>query len=263
VIDLPMLLMSGALAGTLAGLLGIGGGIVIVPIITLLFDGQGIPHDLAIKIALGTSLATIVVTAISSIYTHNRKGAVEWRLFRVMTPGVLIGSAIGAWIADVLPGDVLYVTFVFFMFAVSLQMALGRVSGHHELPGVLGLTGVSTGVGMVSAMMGVGGGSMNVPFLSYCGIPIKRAIATAAAIGLPIALSATLGYVVGGIDETGLPPGSLGYINFPVFGSVVTASLLFAPLGAVLAHKLPDLLLRRLFAIFLFILACRMGLGIL
>jgi hypothetical protein len=102
-----------------------------------------------------------------------------------------------------------------------------------------------------------------VPFLSYCGIPIKRAIATAAAIGLPIAVSATLGYVVGGIDETGLPPGSLGYINFPVFGSVVAASLLFAPLGAILAHKLPDLLLRRLFAIFLFILACRMGLGIL
>jgi hypothetical protein len=260
-IDLPMLIMSGALAGILAGLLGIGGGIVIVPIITLLFDGQGIPHDLAIKIALGTSLATIVVTAISSIYTHNRKRAVDWRLFRIMTPGVLIGSLIGAGLADLIPGDVLYVTFIFFMFAVSLQMALSRVSGDHALPGAAGLTGVSTAVGMVSALMGVGGGSMNVPFLSYCGIPIKRAIATAAAIGLPIAASATLGYIVGGLNEAGVPPGSLGYVNFPVFGSIVVASLLFAPLGAILAHKLPDQLLRRLFAIFLFVLACRMGLN--
>ncbi len=254
-----MLLLSGAVAGTMAGLLGIGGGIIIVPIVTLLFETQGLAHGLAIKMALGTSLATIVVTALSSIYTHHRKGAVEWGLFRTMTPGVLVGSLIGASLADVIPGEVLYGAFILFMFVVSAQMALSRVSAHRTLPGTLGLAGVSTGVGVISALMGIGGGSLNVPFLSFCGVPIKRSIATAAAIGLPIAVSATIGYIVGGLNEEGLPSVSLGYVNLPVFGGVVAASLLFAPLGATLAHRLPDQLLRRFFAIFLFILASRMS----
>ncbi len=261
--DLPMLLVSGAVAGTLAGLLGIGGGIIIVPIVTLLFETQGLAHGLAIKMALGTSLATIIVTAVSSIYTHHRKAAVDWTLFKIMAPGVLVGSLIGAGLADIIPGETLYVAFVLFMYLVSAQMALSRVSAHGTLPGNLVLTGVSTGVGMISALMGIGGGSLNVPYLSFCGVPIKRSIATAAAIGLPIAVSATIGYIVGGLNEAGLPPISLGYVNLPVFGGVVAASLLFAPLGATLAHKLPDQLLRRLFAIFLFVLASRMSLNFL
>lgn len=261
--DLLMLLVSGAVAGTLAGLLGIGGGIVIVPIVTLLFESQDIAQGLAIKMALGTSLATIVVTAISSIYAHHRKQAVEWGLFRIMTPGVLIGSLVGAWLADLIPGKLLYAAFIVFLFAVSTQMALSRLSAHRDLPGKFWLTSISGGVGVVSALMGIGGGSMNVPFLSFCGVPIKRAIATAAAIGLPISTSATLGYIVGGLNETGLPAGSLGYVNLPVFGGVVAASLLFAPLGAILAHKLPDQLLRRLFAVFLCVMAVRMTLNLL
>lgn len=254
-----MLLLSGAVAGTLAGLLGIGGGVIIVPIVTLLFEGHGIDHSLAIKLALGTSLATIVVTAMSSIYTHHRKGAVEWGLFRVMGPAVFVGSLFGAWAADVIPGDALYVAFIVFLFAVSLQMAMSRVGAHRGLPGRNGLAAVSTGVGVVSALMGIGGGALHVPFLSYCGVPVKRAIATAAAVGLPLAVSATAGYVIGGLDEAGLPDGSVGYVNLPVFGGVVAASLLFAPLGATLAHRLPDQLLRRLFAVFLFVLASRMA----
>jgi uncharacterized membrane protein YfcA len=257
--DLPMLLLSGAVAGTLAGLLGIGGGVIIVPIVTLLFEGHGVPHGVAIKMALGTSLATIVVTAVSSIYTHHRKGAVDWGLFRVMGPAVFVGSLLGAWLADVIPGDALYLAFIVFLFAVSLQMALGRVSAHRGLPGAAGLASASTAVGVVSALMGIGGGAMHVPFLSYCGVPVKRAIATAAAVGLPLAVSATIGYIVGGLDEAGIPPGSIGYVNLPVFGGVVAASLVFAPLGATLAHKLPDLLLRRLFAALLFVLAGRMA----
>ncbi len=256
--DLPKLLFSGAVAGTLAGLLGIGGGVIIVPIVTLLFEGHGIPHGLAIKLALGTSLATIVVTAMSSIYTHHRKGAVDWGLFRVMGPAVFIGSLIGAWLADLIPGDALYIAFIVFLFAVSAQMAISRVSAHRGLPGQRGLATASTLVGIVSALMGIGGGAMHVPFLSYCGVPVKRAIATAAAVGLPLAVSATIGYIIGGLDETGIPPGSVGYVNLPVFGGVVAASLVFAPLGATLAHKLPDVLLRRMFAVFLFLLASRM-----
>lgn len=261
--DLPMLLVSGAIAGTLAGLLGIGGGIIIVPIVTLLFETQGLAHGLAIKMALGTSLATIIVTALSSIYTHHRKAAVDWYLFKVMAPGVLVGSLIGAGLADVIPGEMLYTAFILFMFLVSAQMAMSRVSAHRTLPGNLALSGVSAGVGVISALMGIGGGSLNVPFLSFCGVPIKRSIATAAAIGLPIAVAATIGYIVGGLNETGRPPVSLGYVNLPVFGGVVAASLLFAPLGATLAHKLPDQLLRRLFAVFLFVLATRMSLNLL
>lgn len=257
--DLPILLMSGAIAGMLAGLLGIGGGVIIVPIVTLLFDRHGLDHALAIKMALGTSLATIVVTATMSVFTHHRKGAVDWGLFRQMAPAVVVGSLLGAWMADWLPGDLLYVAFIVFLFAVSAQMALARVGAHRDLPGAPAIAGVSAGVGMVSALMGVGGGALNVPFLSYCGVPVKRAIATAAAVGLPLALAATLGYVYGGLDEAGVPPYSVGYVSLPVFASVVAASLVFAPLGAILAHRLPDLLLRRLFAVFLFLLASRMA----
>lgn len=257
--DLPVLLLSGAVAGTLAGLLGIGGGVIIVPIVTLLFESHGMDHGLAIKMALGTSLATIVVTATTSVYTHHRKGAVEWQLFRIMGPAVFVGSLIGAWLADIIPGDALYVTFIVFLFAISIQMAMTRVSAHRGLPGPRGIAATSTVVGVISALMGIGGGAMHVPFLSYCGVPVKRAIATAAATGLPLAVSATIGYILGGLDEPGIPPASIGYVNLPVFGGVVAASLLFAPLGAMLAHKLPDLLLRRLFAVFLFVLAARMA----
>jgi uncharacterized membrane protein YfcA len=258
--DLTMLLLTGAFAGTLAGLLGIGGGIVIVPIVLLFFESQGVESDLAIKMALGTSLATIIFTAMSSIYTHHRKQAVQWGIVKIMTPGILAGSLTGAWLADIIPGTTLYITFIVFLFLVSAQMAVSRVSAHRTLPGHFAMNGISFGIGTVSALMGVGGGSLTVPFLSYCGVPIKKAIATAAAIGLPIAASATLGYIIGGLNEENLPPGSVGYVNLPVFGGVVVASLVFAPMGAILAHKLPDQVLRRLFAIFIFIMATKMSL---
>jgi uncharacterized membrane protein YfcA len=176
-----------------------------------------------------------------------------------MGPAVFVGSWVGAWVADIIPGAILYIAFIVFLFAVSMQMAMSRVAAHRRLPGASGLAAVSTGVGTVSALMGIGGGALHVPFLSYCGVPVKRAIGTAAAVGLPLSLSGTLGYILGGLDETGLPPGSIGYVNLPVFGGVVASSLLFAPLGAMLSHKLPDLLLRRLFAVFLFFLASRMA----
>jgi len=262
-VDLLTLLASGAVAGILAGLLGIGGGVIIVPIVTLLFEQQGIAPEMAIKMALGTSLATIVVTAISSIYSHHRKGAVDWGLFRSMGSGVFVGSLLGAGLADLLPGDWLYLAFTVFLFAVSLQMALSRVTARRDLPGRPALVATSTGVGMVSALLGIGGGTLHVPFLSFCGVPLKRAIATAAAVGLPLAISGTAGYLIGGLDERGLPVGSLGYVNLPVFASVVVASLLFAPLGVALAHRLPESLLRRLFAVFLFLLAARMAQGLL
>jgi uncharacterized membrane protein YfcA len=211
--------------------------------------------------ALGTSLATIIFTAMSSIYAHHRKKAVDWGIVKIMTPGILTGSLLGAWFADLIPGNTLYISFIFFLYAVAAQMSLSRVSAYHALPGKWAMRLISAIFGIISALMGVGGGSLNVPFLSYCGVPIKRSIATAAAIGLPIAISATVGYILGGLNEENLPAASVGYVNLPVFGGIVAASLLFAPLGASLAHKLSDQLLRRLFAVFLFILASRMSIN--
>jgi len=257
--QLLTLLAAGAVAGTAAGLLGIGGGVIIVPVLALVFASEQVNPDVLIKVAVGTSLATIMVTAISSIWAHHKRGAVRWPLVRTMTPGVVLGSLFGAWLADLIPGGWLTVAFIVFLFAVSLQMAWGPVGAGRQLPGAWTLRGVSYTVGTISALMGIGGGALHVPYLSWCGVPVKQAIASAAAIGFPLALASTVGFVLTGLDESDLPPHSLGYINLPAFAGVVGASILFAPLGARLAHSLPDKLLKRTFAVFLMILALRMA----
>ncbi|MES9980911.1 MAG: sulfite exporter TauE/SafE family protein [Candidatus Thiodiazotropha sp. 6PLUC5] len=253
------LLVAGALAGTAAGLLGIGGGVIIVPVLSLVFEAEGVAPEIIIKVAVGTSLATIAVTAISSIWAHHRRGAVRWSLVRTMTPGVVIGSLFGAWLADIIPGYWLTLGFIAFLTLVSLQMAIGPVSSGRDLPGPRALQGVSATVGCMSALMGIGGGALHVPYLSWRGVAVKQAIATAAAIGFPLALASTAGFIVTGLDETELPLHSIGYINLPAFSGVVAASFLFAPLGARLAHQLPEQLIKRLFALFLFVLALRMA----
>ncbi len=255
------LLAAGAFSGLLAGLFGVGGGIVVVPVLVLLFAARGVDPGLAIKLAVGTSLATIVITSIASIYSHHRRGAVDWSVWRRLMPGVLLGSLVGAFIVDALPGRVLYGVFVVFLYAMALRMFFGQVGGRRPLPGSAGLRGAGFGIGLISAAMGIGGGTLSVPFLSYCSIPVKRAVATAAAIGLPIALSGSLGFLYTGLDETGLPDGSIGYINLPAFGGIVIASVVFAPLGAWLAHQWPDRWLKRAFAIFLVVMATRMAYG--
>ncbi|MES9941779.1 MAG: sulfite exporter TauE/SafE family protein [Candidatus Thiodiazotropha sp. 6PLUC1] len=257
--DLVALLVAGALAGTAAGLLGIGGGVIIVPVLSLVFEAKGVAPEIIIKVAVGTSLATIAVTAISSIWAHHRRGAVRWSLVRTMTPGVVIGSLFGAWLADIIPGYWLTLGFIAFLTLVSLQMAIGPVSAGRDLPGPRALQGVSATVGCISALMGIGGGALHVPYLSWRGVALKQAIATAAAIGFPLALASTAGFIVTGLDETELPLHSIGYINLPAFSGVVAASFLFAPLGARLAHQLPEQLIKRLFALFLFVLALRMA----
>ncbi|MEJ2609074.1 MAG: sulfite exporter TauE/SafE family protein [Candidatus Thiodiazotropha sp.] len=257
--DLETLLLAGALAGIVAGLLGIGGGVIIVPVLSLVFEGEGVDPNLIIKVAVGTSLATIAITAISSIWAHYRRGAVRWPLVKTMTPGIVAGSFFGAWLADIIPGYWLTLGFILFLFAASLQMALGPISAGRSLPGSFALLTVSSGVGCVSALMGVGGGVLNVPYMSWCGVPVRQAIATAAAIGFPLALASSIGFVITGLDEANLPPHSLGYVNLPAFGGVVGASILFAPLGARLAHQLPERVIKRLFAVFLFVLAIRMA----
>lgn len=254
-----MLIGMGALAGTLAGLLGIGGGIIIVPVLVLVFEGRGVGPEVIMHVAIGTSLATIVVTSMSSIRAHHRRRAVDWAVFRRITPGILLGGFLGALIADALPGDTLRVLFAIFMLLVAAQFAFtGAPAPHRRLPGRVGLAASGTAIGTVASMMGVGGGSMSVPYLSWCNVPLRQAVATSAAIGFPIALSGALTYLVIGWDAPGRPVWSYGYVNLPAFFGIVVASILFAPVGARLAHTLPERILKRTFAAFLAVLGVRL-----
>jgi len=257
-LDILILAGMGAVAGVLAGLMGIGGGIVIVPVLALVFEGQGVSIDVLMHTAIGTSLATIVTTALSSIRAHQKRKAIDWTVFRMITPGVVAGAMLGAIIANALKGDVLKVFFACFMFLVATQMALGRTPPpHRQLPGRAGILAAGTLIGTIASLMGVGGGSMSVPFLTWCNVTIHRAIATSAAIGLPIAVSGAISFMVTGWNTADLPPWSIGYINLPAYLGIVVASTLFAPVGAALAHRLPPHILKRVFALFLLLLGIK------
>ena len=252
----------GALAGTLAGLLGIGGGIVIVPVLALVFAHQGVSSEVLMHVAIGTSLGTIVVTSLASIRAHQRRGAIQWAVFRSITPGIVAGGLLGAAIADMLRGETLRLAFSLFMLLVAAQMAFFSTSRpHRRLPGRLGLALAGGCIGTVATLMGVGGGSMSVPFLTWCNMPVRNAVATSAAIGLPIALAGSAGFIVSGWGAALRPAWSLGYVNLPAFLGIVAASTAFAPLGARLAHSIPERLLKRLFAAFLTILGLKLLLG--
>jgi len=257
--ELLILMGMGALAGTLAGLLGIGGGIIIVPVLALVFEGRAVGPELVMHIAIGTSLATIAVTSLSSIRAHHRRHAIDWAVFRRITPGILLGGFLGALIADALPGDTLRVLFAIFMLLVAAQFAFaGTPKPHRRLPGRIGLALSGTAIGTVASMMGVGGGSMSVPYLTWCNVALRHAVATSASIGLPIALSGAATYIVIGWDAPGRPAWSYGYVNLPAFLGIVVASILFAPVGARLAHTLPERILKRTFAAFLAVLGVRL-----
>jgi uncharacterized membrane protein YfcA len=255
-------LFVGAFAGIVAGLLGVGGGLIIVPVLALLFQGQGVSESVLMHLAIGTSLATIVVTSISSTRAHHKRGAVQWAVFRRLTPGIALGALAGAGIADLMPTKSLRVFFGVFELLVAVQIAFGLMAApHRKLPQTAGMTLVGAAIGAVSAVVGIGGGTMTVPFLVWCNISMRQAVATSSACGLPIAVAGAVGFVVTGWNETALPAGSSGYVYWPAFAGIAAASLLFAPLGAHLAHTLPTVLLRRVFAVFLAVLGVRMLIG--
>jgi len=257
--ELLILLSMGAIAGTLAGLLGIGGGIIIVPVLALVFRNQGVPIDVLMHVSIGTSLATIVVTSLSSIRAHQKRGAIDWSVFRRITPGIILGALLGSVLADAIPGAELRIVFAIFMFLVATQMMIaGTPAPHRKLPQRPGMLGAGVVIGTISALMGVGGGSMSVPFLTWCNVHIRQAVATSAAIGLPIALAGTAGFMITGWGTEARPPWSVGYVNLPAFTGIVAASILFAPLGAKLAHTIPPKLLKRIFAVLLYVLGIRM-----
>jgi uncharacterized protein len=254
-----MYLVVGLIAGVLAGLLGVGGGVVIVPLLVFCFVKQGVQPDQIMHLALGTSLASIIFTSISSFMSHHRRGAVDWSIVRRIVPGILIGTFLGTFVAARLSSGFLKVFFCVFLYVVATQMLLNKKpKPTRELPETGGMFGVGSVIGVVSALVGIGGGSLSVPFMIWCNVAAHKAIGTSAAIGFPIAVAGAFGYIVNNINGIGLPEFSLGYVYLPALAAIVCASVFTAPLGARLAHALPVDKLKRVFALFLYAVATRM-----
>ncbi|MDW3205106.1 MAG: sulfite exporter TauE/SafE family protein [Alphaproteobacteria bacterium] len=255
------LLATGAVAGTLAGLLGVGGGIVIVPILFLLLPAFGVPESVRMHLAVGTSLATIVPTGLVSAQSHWKRGGVDIDLLKLLGPWVILGVAIGIVVGTRAGGDTLKIIFAAVALLVSIHMGVGREGWTvaKSLPAWPGRAVIGGWIGGFSVVMGIGGGTLGVPTLSAFNVPIRRAVGTAAALGPVIALPGVIGFVISGFGNPDLPPFSLGYANLLAFAVIVPATIAFAPLGAKLAHTIPPKLLRRLFALFLFVTSCRMA----
>ncbi len=245
----------GVIAGILAGLLGVGGGLIIVPMLVYCFAGQGVSNEQIMKLALGTSMASIMLTSVSSFMAHNRVGAVRWDIFRGVVLGILLGTFFGSCVASRMPTAFLSAFFVVFLYYVAIQMVLDRKpSASRALPGKFGMFGVGNIIGVVSSFVGIGGGSLSVPFMIWCNVQAHVAIGTSAAIGFPIAVAGTLGYVFSGWHAAKLPDLSLGYVYLPAFAGIVCASVLTAPFGAKLAHRLPVKRLKQVFAVLLVVM---------
>jgi uncharacterized membrane protein YfcA len=256
--------VAGAVAGILAGLLGIGGGLVIVPMLVFCFHQQGISDDIIMHLALGTSMASIMFTSVSSFWAHHRRGAVKWMVVQRIALGILVGTFLGSCVAAKLSTPILKVFFVIFLFYVAAQMLTGKgPKAGRELPGRLGMFGVGNVIGGVSSLVGIGGGTLSVPFMMWCNVPLHQAIGTSAAIGFPIAVAGAVGYVANGLGAGAiLPHHALGYVYLPALAGLVAASVLTAPLGVRLAHSLPVGRLKTVFAVLLLVVATRMLMGL-
>ena len=250
------LALLGICTGFLAGLLGIGGGMLMVPFITFILNAKGYPGEYTVKMAVATSLATICFTSLSSVRAHQRRGAVLWPVVRLLAPGILAGSLVGAQVAVAMPAKVLSVLFALFVSFSATQMFLNRKpKPSRTLPGPLGTFGMGAVIGMLSSLVGAGGAFISVPFMTWCNVKIHDAVGTSAALGFPIALAGTVGYIWAGQGLPQMPPGSLGYLYLPGLIVISLASTTMAPLGARTAHRMDIRPLQRVFAFVLYVLA--------
>jgi uncharacterized membrane protein YfcA len=256
----PLLIVELALIGTgtgfLAGLLGIGGGMIMVPFLTIILTHRGFPADYTVKMAVATSLATIAFTSLSSVRAHHKRGAVLWPVVKVLAPGILVGSALGAQIAHALPGKMLGILFAIFVAFSATQMFLNRKpKPSRTLPGPLGTFAVGNVIGLLSSLVGAGGAFVSVPFMTWCNIKIHDAVGTSAALGFPIAVAGTIGYIWAGMGLPDMPAGSFGYLYLPGLVVISLASMLVAPLGARTAHRMDIQPLKKVFGAVLYCLA--------
>lgn len=249
-------LVLGTFTGFAAGLLGIGGGMLMVPFITMLLSARDFPRELVVHMAIATSLSTIMFTSLSSVRAHHKRGAVLWPVVKLLAPGILIGSWIGPWIGTKLNSTGLALFFAVFVGFSATQMLMDKKpSPSRELPPPSGMLGAGSIIGVLSGLVGAGGGFISVPFMTWCNVQIHNAVATSAALGFPIAFAGTLSNIFYGMQEPGLPEGSLGFIYLPALLIISAASVLTAPLGAKTAHALPVKSLKKVFAIVLYALA--------
>lgn len=254
------LALLGLCSGFLAGLLGIGGGMVLVPFLTFILSARGVSADLAVKMAIATALATIVFTSLSSVRAHHRRGAVRWDLVGRLAPGIVLGAAIASlgvfgWIQ----GQALALVFAGFVTFSASQMLLDRKPAPgRTLPGPAGQLAAGGLIGFLSGLVGAGGGFISVPFMTWCNVAMHNAVATSAALGFPIALANGLGFILSGQGVEGRPDGSLGYVFVPALVVIASASVLMAPWGVKAAHALPVRPLKRIFAFMLYALAATM-----
>jgi uncharacterized membrane protein YfcA len=250
---------AGAIVGFLAGLLGIGGGMTLVPVLAAMFTAQQFAPSHTVHLALGTGMASIVFTSTSSVRAHHRLGGVDWSLVRRIGPGMVAGTLLSSALSGWLPQRVLALAFAAIVYAGATQILLGRrPAAARALPRTPALLAVGLVIGVVSGLVSAGGAFMTVPFMLFCGVAMTTAIGTGAALGVPVAVVGTFGYVLGGWRIAELPSLSLGFVYLPALLAIVVGSTLTAPFGARAAHRLPVLTLRRVFAGLLYVLATKM-----
>jgi uncharacterized membrane protein YfcA len=254
----------GVMVGVIAGLLGVGGGVVIVPILIFVFTAQAFSAQHMMQVALATSLGSIVFTSIASFMTHHRLGAVRWEIVKGITPGILTGTFSGTWLAAQLSTQALKIFFAVFLYYVAATMLSNfKAKPSRQLPGLLGISGVGAVIGVISSLVGIGGGALSIPFMMWCNVPVHHAIGTSAAIGFPIAVAGTAGYILNGLPLADLPAPHLGYLYLPALFGIACFSFFSAPFGAKLAHKTPVVTLKRIYAVFLIVVATRIIWGVL
>ena len=255
----PAFTALGCVVGFLAGLLGIGGGMTMVPLLMLAFIYQGFAPERVVHMAIATAIGVMVFTSLSSARAHHAHGAVLWPVWRVLMPGIVLGSLLGPQIVKGISTQLLAAIFAVIASLTATQMLIDRKpKAARELPGALGLSGVGFAIGLISSMFGAGGAFISVPFMTWCNVRIHNAVATSAALGLPVAIAGTIGFVIAGLRETGLPRYSVGYIYLPALIAISIGSVLMAPVGARLARRWPVKKLRRAFACLLYVLGAVM-----
>ena len=249
----------GAVVGFLAGLLGLGGGMTMVPLLTIVFTRQGFPPEHTVHMAVATATATILFTSVASMREHQRHHAILWPVVAALAPGIVVGSFAGPQLVGGMSTAMLSAFFGMFVAAAATNILLDRKpKPTRELPGKTGLLAVGGGIGLISSMVGAGGAFLSVPFMTACNINIRNCVATSAALGLPIAVAGTIGFVVAGLGQQGLPPYTIGYVYLPALLAIIAASVISAPMGARAAHRWPVRKLKRAFAILLYVLAAYM-----
>lgn len=251
-----LLLISGSIAGFIAGLFGIGGGIIVIPVTLWVLNSQQVNQEHIQHIAIGTSFTVMLFTTFVSSLAQYKQKAILWSVLKPMAPGIILGSFTGSFLASYIPSKNLQVVFIAFCYLIALRTLLGfKAKSSWSLPGKAGLFGVSSSIGTLSSLLGIGGGILNVPFMLASKIPIKQAIGTSAALSWTISLIGVISYLILGLKTPNLPEGTLGFCYLPIAITLAITTSLFAPLGVKLAHKLPSKFLQSLFAILILVVS--------